>query len=112
MLLDVTNLRKTFPARTGLFGGVLEQVHAVDGISFRIGEGRTLGLVGESGCGKSTAGRTVLRLIDPIPGKRHHPVAGKGPARAAPADADRVPGPVLIAEPAAARRRYRCGTAE
>jgi oligopeptide/dipeptide ABC transporter ATP-binding protein len=68
MLLDVTDLRKTFPARTSLFGGVLEQVHAVDGISFGIGHGRTLGLVGESGCGKSTAGRAVLRLIEPSGG--------------------------------------------
>jgi oligopeptide/dipeptide ABC transporter ATP-binding protein len=71
MLLDVTDLRKTFPARTSLFGRVLDQVHAVDGISFHIGEGRTLGLVGESGCGKSTAGRAVLRLIEPTGGSIH-----------------------------------------
>jgi len=68
MLLEVAGLRKTFPARTGLFGNVIDRVHAVDGISFSIAEGRTLGLVGESGCGKSTAGRAVLRLIEPSGG--------------------------------------------
>jgi oligopeptide/dipeptide ABC transporter ATP-binding protein len=67
-LLEVSELRKTFPARTGIFGNVIDRVHAVDGISFRIGEGRTLGLVGESGCGKSTAGRAILRLIEPSAG--------------------------------------------
>jgi len=68
MLLDVKDLRKTFPGHTGLFGNVLDRVHAVDGISFSIGEGRTLGLVGESGCGKSTVGRALLRLIEPSSG--------------------------------------------
>ena len=68
MLLDVTDLRKTFPARTGLLGNVIDRVHAVDGISFSIAAGRTLGLVGESGCGKSTVGRAILRLIEPSSG--------------------------------------------
>jgi ABC-type oligopeptide transport system ATPase subunit len=68
-LLQVTDLRKTFPARTGLFGNVIDRVHAVDGISFSIAGGRTLGLVGESGCGKSTAGRAILRLIEPTGGR-------------------------------------------
>jgi oligopeptide/dipeptide ABC transporter ATP-binding protein len=68
MLLDVNDLRKTFPARTGLFGTVLDRVHAVDGVSFTIAQGRTLGLVGESGCGKSTVGRAILRLIEPSSG--------------------------------------------
>ncbi len=68
MLLDVTDLRKSFPARTGLFGNVIDRVHAVDGISFSIAAGRTLGLVGESGCGKSTVGRAILRLIEPSGG--------------------------------------------
>ncbi len=68
MLLDVSDLRKTFPARTGLFGNVIDYVHAVDGVSFSIAEGRTLGLVGESGCGKSTVGRAILRLIEPSSG--------------------------------------------
>jgi oligopeptide/dipeptide ABC transporter ATP-binding protein len=68
MLLDVTDLRKTFPARTGILGNVIDRVHAVDGISFSVAEGRTLGLVGESGCGKSTVGRAILRLIEPSSG--------------------------------------------
>src|ERR1700712_3329693 len=68
MLLDVTDLRKTFPAHTGLLGNVIDRVHAVDGISFSIAEGRTLGLVGKSGCGKSTVGRAILRLIEPTSG--------------------------------------------
>jgi oligopeptide/dipeptide ABC transporter ATP-binding protein len=71
MLLEVTDLRKTFPARTGLLGNVIDRVHAVDGISFSIAEGRTLGLVGESGCGKSTVGRAILRLIEPSSGAVH-----------------------------------------
>lgn len=68
VLLQVTNLRKRFPGHTGLFGNVIDYVHAVDGITFSIAQGRTLGLVGESGCGKSTVGRTILRLIEPTGG--------------------------------------------
>ncbi|MEA2792402.1 MAG: peptide/nickel transport system ATP-binding protein [Acetobacteraceae bacterium] len=68
MLLDVTDLRKTFPAHTGLLGNVIDRVHAVDGVSFGIAQSRTLGLVGESGCGKSTVGRAILRLIEPSSG--------------------------------------------
>ena len=66
--LEVTDLRKHFPIRTGLVSRVTGHVHAVDGISFSIGRGETLGLVGESGCGKSTAGRTVLKLMEPTSG--------------------------------------------
>ena len=68
LLLEVAELRKIFPARTGLLGNVVDHVHAVDGVSFGIAEGRTLGLVGESGCGKSTVGRAILRLIEPTGG--------------------------------------------
>jgi oligopeptide transport system ATP-binding protein len=69
-LLRVSRLVKNFPARgTMLLGGAGEQVHAVDDISFEIGSGETLGLVGESGCGKSTTGRCVLRLIEPTSGE-------------------------------------------
>jgi oligopeptide transport system ATP-binding protein len=68
-LLRVSHLVKNFPTGGGLLSGSREQVHAVDDISFEIGPGETLGLVGESGCGKSTTGRCVLRLIEPSSGE-------------------------------------------
>ncbi len=61
-------LKKHFPVKKGLLRRTVGQVYAVDGVSFSIGEGETLGLVGESGCGKSTVARTVLRLIEPTAG--------------------------------------------
>ncbi len=67
-LLDVIDLKKHFPISKGLFSRNSGQVYAVDGVSFHINQGETLGLVGESGCGKSTVGRTVLRLLDPTDG--------------------------------------------
>ncbi len=67
-VLEVENLTKRFPIRAGLFNRVVGHVHAVDGISFAIRRGETLGLVGESGCGKSTAGKTILKLIEPTSG--------------------------------------------
>jgi oligopeptide/dipeptide ABC transporter ATP-binding protein len=67
-LLRVRDLRKHYPVRKGLLGRAVAKVHAVDGISFSIAERETLGLVGESGCGKSTAGKTILRLLDPTAG--------------------------------------------
>ena len=68
-LLDVRNLVKHFPVRRGILGGERRYVRAVDGVSFTIGSQETLGLVGESGCGKSTVGRTILRLLAPTSGE-------------------------------------------
>src|SRR6185436_1691159 len=67
-LLEVQDLRKQFPIVKGLFSRVSAHVRAVDGVSFHIGPGETLGLVGESGCGKSTVGRTLLKLLEPSSG--------------------------------------------
>jgi oligopeptide/dipeptide ABC transporter ATP-binding protein len=68
-LLSVRGLVKHFPVKKGLLQRSVGQVHAVDDISFDIAEGETLGLVGESGCGKSTAGKAILKLIDPTAGE-------------------------------------------
>jgi len=69
LLLEVKDLRKYFPVRRGLVSRVVANVKAVDGVSFHIRPGETLGLVGESGCGKTTAGRTILRLVEPTGGE-------------------------------------------
>ena len=62
-LLSVEHLKKYFPIHRGIFGRVANYVKAVDDISFNIHTGETFGLVGESGCGKTTAGRAILRLL-------------------------------------------------
>ena len=67
-VLEVVDLKKHFVIRKGLLRRAAGHVRAVDGLSFAIGDGETLGLVGESGCGKSTVGRTILRLIEPTAG--------------------------------------------
>ena len=67
-LVEVKDLVKYFPVRSGLLQRVVAQVQAVDGVSFTIHEGETLGMVGESGCGKTTVGRSMLRLIEPTSG--------------------------------------------
>ncbi|HTW52247.1 MAG TPA: dipeptide ABC transporter ATP-binding protein [Stellaceae bacterium] len=68
-LLSVKNLVKHFPVKKGVLQHTVGQVRAVDGVSFDIAPGETLGLVGESGCGKSTVGKTILKLIDPTEGE-------------------------------------------
>jgi len=68
-LLEVQSLVKHFPVRSGMFARPSGAVHAVDGVSFEVGAGETLALVGESGCGKSTVGRLALRLLDPTAGR-------------------------------------------
>lgn len=69
ILVNVENLKKYFPIKKGLFSKTIGFVKAVDDVSFKINKGETLGLVGESGCGKTTIGRTILRLIEPTGGK-------------------------------------------
>jgi len=69
VLLDVRKLTVHYPVRKGIFSRVSGQVHAADEVSFRIAEGETLGLVGESGCGKSSTAKAVLKLVDPTSGE-------------------------------------------
>ena len=68
-VLEVTDLVKYYPIRAGLFRKHVGDVHAVDGVSFTLGVTETLGIVGESGCGKTTLGRTLLRLVEPTSGQ-------------------------------------------
>lgn len=68
-LLQVNNLKKEFPIRGGVLGRVISSVKAVNGVSFTLNEGETLGIVGESGCGKSTTGKLLMRLYEPSDGE-------------------------------------------
>ena len=82
-LLTVEDLRVHFPVKKGLLGKTVDHVYAVDGVSFALGKGETIGLVGESGCGKTTTGLAVLRLIEPTSGKvtfQGRDVSGAGKA--------------------------------
>ena len=98
-LLQVEDLKKHFPIYRGVLRRQVGSVRAVDGISFDIRRGETLGLVGESGCGKSTAGRTILRLYDATEGRilferpGHRAPLGRAAAQRAAAHADDLPGP-------------------
>ena len=94
-LLSVRDLRKWFPLRRGVFQRHVADVKAVDGVSFDVGDGETVSLVGESGCGKTTAARTVLRLLEPTGGEAVYRPAGD----AAPVD--------LFTLPASELRRWR-----
>jgi len=77
-LLEVNDLKMHFPIRKGFFRKVVGHVKAVDGVTFRIEQGDTFGLVGESGCGKSTTGRCIMRLLDPTDGEIiYHDSKGK-----------------------------------
>jgi peptide/nickel transport system ATP-binding protein len=77
ILLEVKNLKKHFPIQKGMFRKVVGHVRAVDGVDFFIREGETLGLVGESGCGKTTTGRLILRAIEPTEGEVTYRKDGK-----------------------------------
>ena len=68
IVMEVKDLKKYYPIKAGMFGRVVGQVRAVDGVSFKIRRGTTMGLVGESGCGKTTIGKTLLRLNDKTSG--------------------------------------------
>ncbi len=80
-ILEVEQLQKWFPIRRGLLRRVVGNVRAVDDVSFDIRQGETLSLVGESGCGKTTTSRCILRALDPTAGAIRFRTAGRPPGR-------------------------------
>ena len=117
-LLSVANLTKEFPLKGGLFSRHAASVHAVDGVDFHVDRGETLGLVGESGCGKSTTGRCVLRLIEPSSGEIHFDgkdvrvARGRRTSHPAPRHPDHLSGPLRVAQSAHECRRDRRRSAD
>ena len=103
-VLEVENLKKYYPVRKGFLQRTVNHVKAVDGVSFHLNPGETLGLVGESGCGKTTVGRSILRLTPPH--GRNGNVQGKGSGQNGQGDlkkdqnvtSDYFPGPFFIPE--------------
>jgi ABC-type glutathione transport system ATPase component len=116
VLLDVKHLVTRFPVKGGFFRRTVANVHAVEDVSFRIMAGETLSLVGESGCGKSTCGRSILRLVDPLVGaglarrEGRDDLRRRGVAACPARHADGVPGPLRLAQSANAAARPGGGT--
>ena len=112
--LDVQDLKMHFKLKSGLFSKP-KILKAVDGVSFSIGKGETMGLVGESGCGKTTVGRSILRLYEATDGKNaaldcgHHPFYGRPDAALPEKDADDFPGSLHIPGSQEEYRRYYRG---